>query len=122
MLIDVDDWFGLGVTTWTDVNTLGLGANDFVFGLGGTGSTATIAEDEMVEVNVYPNPTVDFVTVSAGEDYVKQVSVFNANGQRINTSVAPIGGKIDMTELPAGMYILEVTTTSGMAHVEVIKE
>lgn len=119
-LEDADDFFGAGATSWTDITTLGLTDPDFAFQIGGTGYMASIAEEDMIDVTIFPNPVVDFVQINANET-VTQVSIFNINGQRVGTVVNPQENKIDVTELPNGTYIAEISTANGIAQVKFVK-
>lgn len=112
-LIDADNYFGAGATSWTDITSLGITDPDFAFSLDGTGYMASITEEEMIELSVFPNPAIDYVQINAGGDVVNQVSIFNVNGQRISTVVNPNENTIDVSELPSGTYILEVSTVNG---------
>ena len=62
-----------------------------------------------VKVNVYPNP------VKAGENIkisakVKNVEVFNMNGQKVKSSTTQ---EVSTQGLNKGVYILKVTTDAG---------
>lgn len=67
-------------------------------------------------VTVYPNPTVDFVTVQAERASVDPVRVrlFDVGTGHIHQRLAipnsggHFSGKMDLTQLPAGNYLLEI--------------
>lgn len=60
------------------------------------------------KVNVYPNPTSNYITVSC--DNFKDVVIYNMNGAVMVTTT---NKHIDMTEMPAGMYIMRVRTNDN---------
>jgi Secretion system C-terminal sorting domain len=122
-LLDVDNLFGVGATNWTDVVPLVGGDPDFAFAIGGTSNTnggASITE-EMIELDIFPNPVVDFVQINAGGLVIEQATVYSVNGQIIQTNVNPNENKIDVTDLPSGTYILEVITSNGAGQTRFIK-
>ena len=62
---------------------------------------------------VYPNPTNGKVNIEA--EGMKQVTVFNAMGQRVyGTEVDADQLSIDMKQFPAGSYIIRIVTTEGV--------
>jgi hypothetical protein len=79
---------------------------------------ASIENNEINELVVYPNPTVDFITVSnftIGDNIV----VYSLDGQVILTSWA---ARIDLTDFAAGTYILTVTNDSGTSTHKIVKQ
>ncbi|MBD3636957.1 MAG: T9SS type A sorting domain-containing protein [Crocinitomicaceae bacterium] len=121
MLIDADDYFGAGATAWTDITSLGITDPDFGFSIDGTGYMASIPEDQLIELSVYPNPVIDYVQINVGSDIVRQVSIFNVNGQRITTIVNPGENKIDVSDFESGVYLIEVTTDNGVGQTRFVK-
>lgn len=62
---------------------------------------------------VYPNPTNGKVNIEA--EGMKQVTVFNAMGQKVyGTEVDADQLSIDMKQFPAGSYIIRIVTTEGV--------
>ena len=72
-------------------------------------------------VNVHPNPTSDWVRVSwPVSDPVRWV-LFNALGQQIATAMVPMAPfQIQMTDLPTGIYTLELTSGKHRAVKKVV--
>lgn len=70
-------------------------------------------EDSLIAgLSVYPNPAQDFVTVDTkGQFEIGSVVVYDILGKRSNVSLS--GNTVDMSNLSAGLYILEVTTEGG---------
>ena len=118
-LIDTDNFFGAGATSWTDVSTL-VTDPDFTFMIGGTGTQASINESEMIELSVYPNPVIDVMQINTAEK-VTQVNIFSVNGQKVNTIVNPQGNKVDVSDLPSGTYVVEVMTANGIGQARFVK-
>lgn len=74
---------------------------------------------------MYPNPVNDILKVSvSSEDAIKSFTIYNMLGQRIQT--APIQSveeviEIDMSELQAGYYLIELFSSNGKTVQKVIK-
>jgi photosystem II stability/assembly factor-like uncharacterized protein len=54
----------------------------------------------------YPNPATDQVYI---EDYQGEVEIYNAYGQLLKRTTIEMNGAIDISELPSGMMILQLT-------------
>ncbi|MDR1739943.1 MAG: leucine-rich repeat domain-containing protein [Bacteroidales bacterium] len=68
-------------------------------------------------ISLYPNPTSDFITVSAD---CETVSVYNMQGKLL---VRANGNKVDMRSLPNGTYVVEVKAENGkVSTTKVIKK
>ena len=72
--------------------------------------------------NVHPNPTTGLVTIT-GKD-IKQAEVFNALRQHVATAKGEGEQmKVDISTLPAGVYIVNITDKDGRKCVKtVVKE
>lgn len=71
--------------------------------------TVGIEDVNAGKVGVYPNPADDKLTVKAQD--IQNVSVINMMGQKVyETSVNSDNVNIDMTDFPAGIYMIQVTT------------
>ena len=72
------------------------------------------------EVNIVPNPTTGLVTIT-GQD-LKSAEVFNTLGQKVATATGETM-QIDLSELPIGVYFVNVTNKEGRKCVrKVVKE
>ena len=70
-------------------------------------------------VIVYPSPTNGLAFIKS-PSLIKEVAVFNLNGVLVQH---PADAKtIDLTDLPAGIYLVKITTQQKTAVVRVIKE
>jgi hypothetical protein len=68
--------------------------------------------EELSQVNIYPNPTKDFVTVEA--ESMSQISVYNPLGQCV-LSIQSDGHPtlIDLRDAVPGLYLLRIVTEQG---------
>lgn len=72
-------------------------------------------------VNVYPNPFSNQITVSS-ETGLQKIELFHANGQVIeNTSVSGKEFTLETSQLMNGVYFLQVTNLEGMEIIKIIK-
>jgi len=73
-------------------------------------------------IKLYPNPTVDFVTISSTEMMTK-IEVVNMLGQLVSAhSINEIESTIDMTRYSSGSYIIRVFVEDKMQTFKVIKK
>ena len=75
-----------------------------------TGLSEIIAESP----RIYPNPASDFVYLKA-EEAVQSIRIFNQSGQVLKSSegLSLSDQKIDVSNLPSGVYTLIIETGSG---------
>lgn len=74
---------------------------------------------DQTEIKVFPNPTngiLNFANVDA-----EQVEVFDSAGQRVLSKINP-GYRLDMNQLPSGLYFLKIFTGEEVVSARVVKE
>ena len=70
--------------------------------------------EESISLNVYPNPTIDFLSVSFySKDVKKDIEVYSLSGEMVmlESNERQFGQndiKLDVQHLPSGMYIVKV--------------
>lgn len=83
------------------------------------------SDDVNSEINVYPNPTNQNITVSFGIDKPNAIEMYNAMGQSIYSKqlnkTAPTYESIDISRLQPGVYFLKVYTNNGAVLNKIIK-
>ncbi|MDA3929727.1 MAG: T9SS type A sorting domain-containing protein [Prolixibacteraceae bacterium] len=83
-----------------------------------TGATPTnVIEHSFLDLNVYPNPAGDQITVEGVN--VKNVQVMNTSGQVIINSET---NKIDVSSLKTGVYFVAAETAKGIATSKFMKK
>ncbi|MCX6279988.1 MAG: T9SS type A sorting domain-containing protein [Bacteroidetes bacterium] len=77
-----------------------------------------IGEQNTIVVKVYPNPTDDFITVSAPKE-IDRIEVINALNQSllIKENIGLGSFKIQIGKLPTGFYLLKATAKTGQTGV-----
>ncbi|MBS1657826.1 MAG: T9SS type A sorting domain-containing protein, partial [Bacteroidetes bacterium] len=83
--------------------------------------------NKLVDMNIYPNPTTGRVTIALPQFEGKaRVFVHDINGQKVmEQKINIVGGattSIDLTSLPAGIYLIAVENDSGRVSAKLIKE
>jgi hypothetical protein len=80
-----------------------------------------INEITTIDVNVYPNPTNNEVTISMGEA-TALVEVMDLNGKVLAIKTIENNQKLSLASYETGVYFLRITTKNGFALKRVIKE
>lgn len=71
--------------------------------------TASLTKSLETEISIYPNPTIDFITVQSSSELVL-IRIYALDGTLILTSVK---NTISLANLATGNYILHVDTKNG---------
>jgi len=85
----------------------------FTFGIEDT--ILSIDENEISPFSVYPNPASDFLTIDTLQESIKNIKVFDLNGQLIKTINTQISRtqNIDVSNLRDGLYFITAQTPRG---------
>ena len=93
---------GIGEYTVTITDETGCSITES-YSIGGV-----TANREAFELNIYPNPVINQITISHGEK-VKEISLMDANGKIIlEQKASGRETELEMTGLPAGMYFIRL--------------
>ena len=78
---------------------------------------------EITDVNVYPNPTKNSWTVSADNEDISSIQVYDILGKNV-LSLSPNTGEaiIDATSLNTGLYFAKINTLAGLVTVKLVKQ
>jgi hypothetical protein len=72
-----------------------------------------IKETNITTVQVYPNPTTDWIKVNA-ETTVETINIMDMNGRTIiNTTVQDSFGEVNVSDLPKGQYFININFEGG---------
>ena len=87
------------------------GTTDYVFNLVCSPLLA-VGDASNAKFSYYPNPVVDYLNISSSTK-VESVSVYNIAGQKMPVSAKLVNGKVDMSKLAPGVYIITTTLDGG---------
>jgi len=120
-------------TNWVawDANNSGAWANgeDFGFAVNyalyvNFGNIVSVSENTLSNINVYPNPSKDFVNVQLTEDVNNAtVVVYAMDGSIVSTKV--VTGSlftVDVQDFANGIYMVEIRDNNNTGVVKIIKE
>lgn len=82
-------------------------------------SLAVTSDIKKLELSIYPNPTTDILNIKT-QDNIMDVFVYDVSGKQIN--VKANNGKVNVTTLPKGTYILKVVTDKAAYQQKFIKQ
>jgi len=70
-------------------------------------------KDELqdIAINIYPNPTSHYITIDNAAQYDNNVQLTSISGRMYNLIIQD--SNIDVSTLPAGLYIIALTDTSS---------
>ncbi|MEL6812663.1 MAG: DUF1028 domain-containing protein [Bacteroidota bacterium] len=79
------------------------------------------------KLNLFPNPASDELTLQMDASVqLETVSIFDINGKKVSADVGfeaqTLQQKLDISQLPNGLYFLKVTTLEGDVAIKFVKE
>jgi len=81
-----------------------------VYMQGKSNAVLNVKDIKTVDVNIYPNPTSDFVHIQSKTD-VTSISLFNAEGRKLIETYNE--NKIDLSPYSTGIYFLNIVLKDG---------
>ena len=87
------------------------GTTDYVFNLACSPLLA-VGDASNAKFSFYPNPVVDYLNISASTK-VESVTVHNMAGQKMPVAAKLVNGKVDMSRLAPGVYIITTVLDGG---------
>lgn len=63
-------------------------------------------------VKVFPNPARDYFEITPNQ-LISKITLYNSIGQRVKTYTAERGKKYDVTTIPNGLYLAELSDANG---------
>lgn len=122
-LIDPMDAFGAGATTWSSISELTdePAFDGLAFSI--EGQNATLGTQEIFstvkKMTISPNPTTDYVNINSSMK-INTVEIFDMNGRKMNVTLD--GSRVDVRNLNAGGYIINIETKEGKTTEKFIKK
>ncbi|SEP61509.1 T9SS type A sorting domain-containing protein [Flavobacterium urocaniciphilum] len=73
--------------------------------------------------NVYPNPVVDYASISIVDAQINAITVMDINGRVVKqgNSNEIQNAKIDLSDLNAGIYLMTIDTDKGISTEKIVK-
>jgi hypothetical protein len=96
-----------------------------------TYSNVGINPAEKTELKVYPNPTKGELTIKNEKLEIKSVEIFDVMGKKVQSSEFkvqssetrnPKSETLNISNLPAGIYFLRITTDKGVITKKIVKQ
>lgn len=89
-----------------------------------TDGPCTVSVNELnKQIEIFPNPTKDFLQINAGLGGRKELTVMSISGQTIlKDSFLNKKKTLDLSRLPAGMYLIKISSKDGNVTQRIIKE
>jgi hypothetical protein len=83
----------------------------------------SISDVNEISIQIYPNPAVNVVNINA-EKEINSVSIYSLSGVRVMHELqnATSFASVNVEQLQAGVYIIEITTTMGVDRKQLIKK
>jgi hypothetical protein len=111
-------------STWACVGLVGGTTYDYLVTIDTTTGIMNI-EQGLMNVEVFPNPAKDEITVMSKESGVRSVEIENVVGEKVfslRTPNSKLPTKIDVSGLAPGIYFVKVTTDKGSVVRKFIKQ
>jgi hypothetical protein len=84
---------------------------------------SSITESKTINLNVFPNPTTNFISIDLSEFKNSKISILNINGKTVVTqNQTKEIEKIDLYYLPKGVYFIEIKDDENTYFEKVIKK
>lgn len=77
------------------------------------GTVSTTQEDYAVDINIYPNPATDYLTISSGLDRLR-CDMYSVTGQQVISKTVLGDGRIDVSDMVPGPYHLVLSSANGV--------
>ncbi len=75
------------------------------------------------DIEIYPNPTINEITIESVDSKIISVSIFDINGKFINQlSDSENKQNIDLKSFDSGVYILKIVTEKGIVTKQFVKQ
>jgi hypothetical protein len=84
--------------------------------------TASVSDNELLNVTMYPNPTSSRLNISA-VGTIKNAQIFNVLGKKVmSLDINKNSESIDVSKLASGIYLIKYTIDSAVGTAKFIKE
>ncbi|MDR1811038.1 MAG: T9SS type A sorting domain-containing protein [Prevotella sp.] len=73
-----------------------------------TDEASNIAASAGKVFSIFPNPARSFISIQGAPEIGVSYAIYAADGRKLLSDVAPEAGKIDVGNLPAGLYFVKI--------------
>lgn len=81
-----------------------------------------VAENEMSKgITVYPNPASNIINIDVDGDSIEKIQLLDISGKIVFSNSKKIDTKIDVSQLPSGIYFVLAHTNKGVYKIKFIK-
>lgn len=85
-------------------------------------ATASVSDNELLNVSMYPNPASDVLNISAANT-IKNASIFNVLGKKVmSLDINKNSESIDVSSLASGIYLIKYQLNDATGTAKFIKE
>ena len=100
-------------------NDFGSGRIDALAAVNAVGDDG-VEEIDNEEVVIYPNPVDDIVMIEThGRASLQNVIIYDVNGRKV---LSTSESKIDISDIPSGIYMMKIELSDGIFYKKIIKE
>jgi hypothetical protein len=84
--------------------------------------TASVSDNELLNISMYPNPTSSRLNISAAST-IKNAQIFNVLGKKVmSLNINKSSESIDVSNLASGMYLIKYSTDNATGTAKFIKQ
>ena len=113
-----------GITIIYDLGIVGDGSANFTmfFDDIAFSATSSVVDLEDLQVEIFPNPTTDFIQVKA-ENNIDQISIFDLSGKLVYSNRPMDTFKnIDLSNQLPGIYVMKIATDGNVGTAKIIRQ
>ena len=81
----------------------------------------SISEQEVAQIDVYPNPVSDQLFISSENLQIKNIRIYEISGKQV-LNIERNETSIDVSQLTKGVYFIEVTSQEGKSVQKFVKK
>ncbi|NQY08629.1 MAG: T9SS type A sorting domain-containing protein [Flavobacteriales bacterium] len=103
------------VTSVTAIDTVII--SNAVIKVTESGVPIGIAESKILDINIYPNPTKDYIFIEGNDQEFNELQIYDVNGRLLISQLIGEGrSQIDVSKLVAGVYIIHVANDKDQSY------
>ena len=96
------------------IQTNKISVNDF--------QNSNILNSSNTDINIYPNPANDYIQISANNDQLSEISIFDLSGKKVIEKKFNNNISLNIKYLQSGIYTIKITDKNNVVIKKLIKE